>query len=130
MSNIHAGLVDFISEQYDENCVIYNPLKNIKDAESGCLSTNIGIINIDEDNESAFIDIRQPVTIPFSEIEEQIIKNADKYDLHYERKHYLAPLYVDRNSELVCKLSNSFNKVTGLDLPPQSCGGGTICKSI
>jgi len=129
-SNIHTGLVDFIAEQYDENCVVYNPMKNIKDAESGYLSTNIGIINIDEDNESVLIDIRQPVTIPFREIEEQIIENADKYDLNYERKHYLAPLYVDRNSELVSKLHNSFNKVTGLNLPPQSCGGGTYARAF
>ncbi|HJO95409.1 MAG TPA: Sapep family Mn(2+)-dependent dipeptidase [Victivallales bacterium] len=129
-SDIHSALVDFIAEQYDDECLTYNPLKNVQDEKSGNLTSNVGIINIDDDSESVIMDMRLPVTVSIESIEKSIIETAEKYGLEYERTHYLEALYVNTDTELVRKLQDSFNKITGLNLGPQTCGGGTYARAF
>lgn len=71
-------------------------------------------------------DIRYPASYKFSDVTERI----EKYGVPFEIEHAQAPLYHDRNGELVTTLLNVYREVTGKDARPVAIGGGTYARAL
>ena len=82
----------------------------IKDI-SGSLTSNIGIINIDENGQSLTIDFRYPATFPSDKLIASLEAAAFKFGLKGEyEKHHMKPIVFDKNSSLISAVMESWNK--------------------
>ena len=100
----------------------------VEDKLSGRLTNNIGIIRVDDSSIYATLDMRCPVLTDRAYLlrilkqslpEFEIIQTTDK-----------APHYVPAESELVQKLLEAYNEVTGLPKETLAIGGGTYAKML
>jgi len=101
---------------------------NIKDEQSGELSLNVGIVEIKADKLIITIDIRHPISFTKDDIFSRI---ESKFDFaKCEIVNYQAPLFVEKNDDLVQKLLSSYNKVMHTSLSPIAIGGGTYARAM
>jgi succinyl-diaminopimelate desuccinylase len=135
--NAISKLLVYLSEYYDnpffnffkENIgYSYNGEKlniDYKDEESGKLSFNVGLLK----RNKLIVDIRFPVSYKKEKIIKKIRKQLpEKIGLNV--KTYKAPLYVDKNSELVKSLMEVYNKVDRENAEPIAIGGGTYARAV
>ncbi|MEE1218740.1 MAG: Sapep family Mn(2+)-dependent dipeptidase [Ruminococcus sp.] len=102
----------------------------MSDCVSGALTLNLGLVDIDDNNASACIDIRYPVTVCGKSVYEQFERVAKLYDLSVEVLHHENPLYVESSSELVQILSSAYESVMGEKPQLYSTGGGTYARKL
>ena len=100
------------------------------DEQSGNLTVNLGIVDIDENQSHAFIDIRYPVTADFNDIIKQISEKAAPYSLKVDIYNHEPPLYAAENSPVIDILKNAYKTVTGEDAKIYSTGGGTYARTL
>ena len=100
------------------------------DEQSGNLTVNLGIVDIDENQSHAFIDIRYPVTADFNDIIRQISEKAAPYSLKVDIYNHEPPLYAAENSPVIDILKNAYKTVTGEDAKIYSTGGGTYARTL
>ena len=100
------------------------------DEQSGNLTVNLGIVDIDENQSHAFIDIRYPVTADFNDIIRQISEKAAPYSLKVDICNHEPPLYAAENSPVIDILKNAYKTVTGEDAKIYSTGGGTYARTL
>ncbi len=108
---------------------------------SGKVTTNLGIVNIDDENESLIIDIRYPISASFEKIMESLKLNASKYGLEVKVDGHMGPLFKDKNSEEIRTLTKVWEKhmdkfdgfkeeYRNLYNEPTAIGGGTYARHI
>ena len=100
------------------------------DKESGPLTLNLGVLDFDDENDSAVIDIRYPVTCKGSEIFDTINKKAESFGIEATLISDSKPLFVDENNLLITKLSHAYKTVTGEQAELYSSGGGTYAREL
>lgn len=100
------------------------------DKQSGMLTLNLGIVDINEERDSAVIDIRYPVTSSGKTIFDAIAKKAASYGIKATLLSDSAPLFVDENSTLISKLKHAYKTVTGEDCGLYASGGGTYAREL
>lgn len=118
-----AGVFDIESPRFMSK-------EQIKD-ESGILTSNVAILNFENNNLIIKINLRIPVTISFDEIKlkyENLIANFNTAKV--TMFGIQAPLYVNKESYLVKTLVKIFNKKTGLNTEPIAIGGGTYARAF
>lgn len=128
-----SGLKDPFTEFYynnvglsfeGENCGL-----NLKD-EYGNLTFNIGVISKEENEITATIDIRFPVTFLGKEVLEKLtIKEEDGCSINFEEP--VEPLFYKMDTLLVQKLYEAYKEVSNDKISkPLVIGGGTYAKSM
>ena len=100
------------------------------DEQSGSLTVNLGIVDINENNSNAYIDIRYPVTADHNDIIRQISAKAADYSLKVGIYNHEPPLYAAENSPVIDILKNAYKTVTGEDARIYSTGGGTYARTL
>lgn len=100
------------------------------DSESGSLTLNLGVVQVNSECDKAVIDIRYPVTKNGTEIFEKISKMAANYGVEANLISDSAPLFVEENSALIQKLKHAYNVVTGEDAFTYSTGGGSYARVL
>ncbi|MBF4691647.1 Sapep family Mn(2+)-dependent dipeptidase [Fusibacter ferrireducens] len=122
--------IDFLAERI--GLTNYGELifGNCSDDLSGKLTINIGKIDFSEAGEVIWIDLRIPVSLNRSFIENGLRRVAEKYNLSYEVLGDLAPKYIEKTHPLVEKLTSAYEEETGLDGTPRSIGGATYARSM
>lgn len=100
------------------------------DEQSGSLTVNLGVVEIDENVSHAFIDIRYPVTADFTAIIKKIGAKAAPYSLKVGVCNHEAPLCADENSPVIGILKDAYKTVTGEDAKIYSTGGGTYARTL
>lgn len=100
-------------------------LKTLQD-ETGSLTMSPNVIKYTKDQISVITDIRYPATIPV----ENVLALVDKFGVKYETVHAQAPLYHDKNGELVKTLLNVYEECTGKKAKPVAIGGGTYARAM
>ena len=100
------------------------------DELSGNLTVNLGVVDIDENQCHAFIDIRYPVSADFNEILEKINEKAATYSLQVSIYNHEPPLYAAEHSPVIDILKDAYKTVTGEDANLYATGGGTYARTL
>ncbi len=100
-------------------------LKDLKD-ETGALTLSPNVIEQTENGIYVTCDVRYPATHK----REEIINILDKCGFPYETMHEQAPLFNDKNGELISTLLGVYNEVTGANAKPVAIGGGTYARAL
>ena len=103
---------------------------NCSDEQSGELTINVGVLDINESTATAKIDIRYPVTADYEEIVDKIKKSAENYNLEFKVESHLPPLNVPENSSIISTLQTAYKEITGKLPDLYSTGGGTYARSL
>ena len=122
--------IDFLSEKIGLTNYGEYIFGDCRDDVSGKLTVNVGQINFSKQGEVIGIDLRIPVTISKSFVENAIKRVAEKYNLIYEEFEYLAPNYIEKTHPLLTKLTSVYIEETGLDGTPISTGDVTYARSM
>jgi succinyl-diaminopimelate desuccinylase len=101
------------------------------DEESGCLTANWGRINFQEGRFSVCFDLRYPVTQKKTEIIEVLNQFCQNEGFTLQVLMDMAPIYMDKESELIAQLMRAYKKVTGQhDAAPVSMAGATYARAM
>ena len=101
-----------------------------RDRESGALTVNVGIVEIDDKNARAKIDIRYPVTADSDEIFEKISERAASEGLITRLLNHEKPLFVREDLPIIQILKNAYRTVTGEEAKLYTTGGGTYARVL
>lgn len=129
--NIKYPIIDFfnkyIGTEYDGKSLGIN----LSD-ESGSLTLNVGKFLIDENSISIGLNLRIPVTISLDTIASVFYTKAQEYsnEIEIQIPARKAPLYIDKNNNLVQNLCNIFNESTNMNEKPIAIGGATYARAF
>lgn len=98
--------------------------------ESGPLTVNAGLLELDSRSASLTLDIRYPITQPIQAIEAALAKSAAPFGVRARIVKNLPPLHVPQDSSLVVTLMDTYRELTGQDVQPVAIGGGTYARSM
>lgn len=98
--------------------------------ETGELTLNIGVADINESNASLSFNIRYPVTYKGSEIVDKIRQKLKSADIEIDNLSDHKPLYFDKNDPLIVTLQRVYKEQTGSEPTLLAIGGGTYAKSM
>lgn len=115
-----AGLFDIYSPKFMS--------ENKLEDESGILTSNVAILEYENNQLIIKINLRVPVTISLDEIQEKYSTLFNNIEV--TRSSVQEPLYIEKDSYLVKTLVNIFNKKTGLTAEPIAIGGGTYARAF
>ncbi len=101
-----------------------------RDQESGALTVNVGIVEIDEKSSRALIDIRYPVTADAEEILEKIALRASYDGLMTKLVNHELPLNLSENTPIISILKAAYQEITGEEPVLYSTGGGTYARTL
>lgn len=94
--------------------------------ETGVVTLSPNVIDGGKNAVFVTCDIRYPAT--FSQ--NDVLKAIDAYGVQYEILHSQAPLYNDKNCNLIKTLCGVYNEVTGKNIQPVAIGGGTYARAL
>lgn len=100
------------------------------DKESGSLTCNVGLLDLDADQVSMTLDIRYPVTANSETILALLQSKCAPWGLTVTNVTNTPPLHVGKNSDFVRTLLKIYNGETGEKAEPVAIGGGTYARSI
>ena len=98
--------------------------------ESGKLTVNAGLLDLDSRSGLLTLDIRYPITQSLEDLEAALVKSAAAFGASARIVKNLAPLHVPKDSSLVVTLMDTYRELTGLDARPEAIGGGTYARSM
>ena len=102
----------------------------MRDKESGPLTVNVGTVHIDEGYATCTIDIRYPVTANGEEILDKIRKVGEREGVHVKLLEHNPPLNMDKDSDIIRLLSESYEAVMGEKPKLYATGGGTYARKL
>lgn len=121
-------------------CHIYNKIglslsgaqigADMCDADSGALTFNLGIVEMDAQKGSFTVDIRYPATKNGAEIAAVLTRETQRDGLTFTLESDAAPLYVPKNHPLIRTLANAYTTATGESCDIYSMGGGTYARHM
>lgn len=94
--------------------------------ETGELTLSPNIIETQGDMMYITCDIRYPATFK----QQDVLAKINELGVPYEVLHTQAPLYNDKNCELIKTLCSVYNEVTGKNAEPIAIGGGTYARAL
>ena len=117
-----AGLFDIESPKFMS--------ENKLEDESGVLTSNVAILEYENENNKLVIKInlRVPVTISLDDVQNKYNSLFDNIEV--SRLSVQAPLYVEKDSYLVKTLVDIFNKKSNSNASPIAIGGGTYARAF
>ncbi len=101
-----------------------------KDAVSGSLTINLGLLSLGEGNVNVTFDCRYPVFFDDRMISTTVARRLSPAGFEMDPVSVSAPHHVPESSELVQKLIGVYNEVTGEKAKPFAIGGGTYARHL
>jgi succinyl-diaminopimelate desuccinylase len=98
--------------------------------ETGELSLNLGVIELDEKEASVLINIRYPVTFKTSDVMDVFNERIDPLGAEVEITLEQHPLYFPKDHPLIEKLQKVYKEQTGTEPELLAIGGGTYAKEM
>jgi len=103
----------------------------LEDEQSGPLTLNVGIIDVDSEEIDILCNIRYPVTVTLPDVSGPIGRAAQAAGLELIDLSHQGPLYVPKDSDLVSNLMKAYRDVTqDYETAPMVIGGGTYAKAV
>ena len=96
--------------------------------ESGTLTSNIGIINYENNKLIIKTNLRVPIKTSFKELKE--ICSTNLKDIKYSFEGENEGLYISKDSYLVKTLTKIFNETTNMNEEAMAIGGGTYARAF
>lgn len=115
-----AGLFDIESPKFMSESKLED--------ESGVLTSNVAILEYENNSLIIKINLRVPVTISLDEIQNKYNSLFDGIEVG--KLSAQSPLYIEKDSYLVKTLVDIFNKKSGLNANPIAIGGGTYARAF
>ncbi|PPE06217.1 Sapep family Mn(2+)-dependent dipeptidase [Mesoplasma corruscae] len=130
LGNDHP-LIKFVATQCHLNFSMSKVFGDISD-ETGDLTQNIGLLNINNEESKVTINFRVPVfTNPENDLLPVLDKKLKEYNLGLNIHPVTKAIYIPKDSELVTTMVDIYQQVTGdMNAKPQSMGGGTYAKTM
>ncbi len=103
----------------------------VEDEASGKLMLTVGNVAFTEQSQKVGIDMRSPVSYSKQFIDEGLKETGRKHGITVKDYDYLPPVHIERDSELVRKLMQAYQEVTGdMDAKPRVSGGATYARAM
>ncbi|MBC8060582.1 MAG: dipeptidase PepV [Clostridiaceae bacterium] len=102
----------------------------LQDEESGKLSFNAGVIDMNEEKVTFILNIRYPVTNTFEDMMKPFNAKIKGTGMRVEEMIHQAPLYFPKEHPLIKILQKVYVEQTHLDSTPIAIGGGTYAKEM
>ena len=96
--------------------------------ESGTLTSNIGIINYENNKLIIKTNLRVPIKTSFAELKNICNKSIDSIKYYFEGEN--EGLYVSKDSYLVKTLTRIFNETSNMNEEAIAIGGGTYARAF
>ena len=100
------------------------------DDVSGPITINAGQIKINDQGSEIALDIRIPVTVEKSLVEEKIKEAAKEYGLEVTEHDFLESIYLPKDHQLIKSLGEVYSNVTGEMATPLTSGGATYARAM
>ena len=100
------------------------------DAVSGPLTINLGLLSTGNGEIKVTFDCRYPVFFDDAAIQAAVAKRLAPAGYVLEPAHASKPHHVPESSELVVKLMDVYNTITGSESKPFAIGGGTYARHL
>ena len=131
-ANAFEAILHFFAQQ-NESCkyayeVLFEDSLGLKifEDETGILTASPNVVSYKNGVLTVVTDIRFPATFALASVTDRF----DEAGVAYEVKQYQAPLYNDKEGELITTLSRVYNKATGSNESPVAIGGGTYARAL
>lgn len=98
--------------------------------ESGKLTLNAGLLEVQGDTATLMVDIRYPEKKNPDEISGSLVRQFSSYGASCECVYRVRPLYTPPDSPVLGALLSAYREVTGDESRPISIGGGTYAKAM
>ena len=107
---VACEVFDFIKYYFCEDRVKELTSCDLTDI-SGALTSNVGIISVDESAQSVTVDFRYPATFPSDKLIASLNAAASRFGLTCDcEKHHMKPIVFPQDSALITAVMESWNK--------------------
>lgn len=104
---------------------------DLSDEESGRLTFNVGIIDVDREKGSVAVDVRYPVTKSGDDVYAGIMPALEEHEIGVVKRVDKEPLYFPADDPMIKELVDIYRRNTGdMDSQPIVCGGGTYARAM
>lgn len=101
------------------------------DEESGKLSFNVGMVEVENDEVRFSVDNRVPVTHKFGEVITQLKEVLEETEIEIEMLDCIEGIHIEKNSFLVKTLMQVYRDITGdIKAQPEVDGGCTYARTM
>lgn len=126
-----ADFVDFYNERIGYDLHGENIGCPLEDEDSGKLTFNVSMIDVDKNTAKLTINIRYPVSFTGEQVYSGIMEVLDEYGYGIVKGVERLPISVDADSQLVATLMKVYQAHTGdTESKPLVIGGGTYARSM
>ncbi len=125
-----ASFVRFLAEYIGGHCDGRGFDMALKDDISGVLTLNVGMIDINEHEGNAVLNIRYPISFSEEEIISRMERKIQPASIMLQDVRNQPPLYVSPENELIKKLQYIYSLMMGEEAELISIGGGTYARAI
>lgn len=125
-NNLLKFYLDYIKEETNGELLGIN----FSDEQSGPLTLNVGMININDQECNMEIDIRYPISFTDKTIITKLEPILAKYDLKLEVLSHQKPIYLSDDNFLVKELLDVYNQATNTNESSVVIGGGTYARAM
>lgn len=101
-----------------------------RDAESGNLIFNVGVIDLNEEKVTLSVNIRYPITNTHEDVLTGIEMELKHTGITLDLQEHMPPIYLPKDHELIRKLMKVYTEFTGDDRDPITIGGGTYARAM
>jgi succinyl-diaminopimelate desuccinylase len=124
-----ADFVNFYNQTiaYDFNGVLAGC--DFEDEDSGKLTYNVGLINLDENHVEMVTNVRYPITSDYKAVVESLKNQYQAIKLDYQLDDHMPPIYFPKDHPLIEKLMKVYQDHTGDMSPASTTGGGTYARA-
>jgi len=103
----------------------------LEDEDSGKLTFNVSMIDVDRNTAKLTINIRYPVSCTGEQVYSGIMEVLDEYGYGIVKGRERLPISIDADSQLVATLMNVYRSQTGdMESEPLVIGGGTYARAM
>lgn len=102
----------------------------LRDDKSGLLTMNAGTLRVRDGRIVMKVDVRNPVTFSAEAVLEPMRRAAEAFGLELRVTEQNAPIYMDKNGEVIQALLEVYRSATGDRSEPAVIGGGTYARAM
>ncbi|MEK6263457.1 MAG: dipeptidase PepV [Clostridium sp.] len=102
----------------------------LEDDDSGKLSFNVGVINMDEKSATMTLNLRYPVTNKLEDMMNPFNNRIEGTGIKVEKFEHQEPLFFSPDSPIIKSLQKVYTEQTGEEAKLISIGGGTYAKEM
>jgi succinyl-diaminopimelate desuccinylase len=129
-SNDVSSLVEFLNKNIGMEIHGESFGVCLEDDNSGKLSFNVGVVNMDENSATLILNLRYPVTNKLEDMMNPFNSRIEGTGIKIEKFEHQEPLFFSPDSPIIKALQKVYTEQTGEEAKLVSIGGGTYAKEM